>query len=868
MTDAAHTKATATAAKEAEVPEMHRHAVDDAAGSTRDRRGLSSSTTAAAAAAPSSASLLSRCFHRFDLLVLANHLYLLISLGYLSLDSLRLVMSTPGTGAQSASAMMGPEMGAGEETAVPTASRLASDESNNAAAISHLHFVLISDTCMLLLAALFVVDAAMFAFVHARSVYAARAERRAMLRKQEMRLQQQQQQLAVHSPTITSLRIESATPAPASSSSSVGSGKYSGALTSPERQTLLLASLSSKLAASPPNANSSVHVELTPFIARERRGSAQVAAELRSSTSASSARYNLLPLLSLFLSSPSGIAELLNILGGLGYLLSSLIPFLFFLVSEPTERALDRAANVVDNLAMGVFVVDSWLYLALWSSRAKGDSNKRRGRRGAAAAAGSDGEQHEEDQSISGTHSQERQGLIQEDASSSSPPMTPSLSPSPASGRRSSRRLLSSSSGSSASSHRSLCDRRSWDLALASNLFNILAGVFYLASTIFGFVIRVRADAALHEIIRAAADAREAAAAAAAADPSVVPGAAAAAAVASGVLFHAPHSSWQQASLFLFFQSASRSSRRDPLLDSSIVDPLLRSSSAYQSWARSVEAGFHSQQCLALVGDFMYFLCALAMEAAYYSEQDRSRARGKEEEEADTAEEEEETEEEFGAASEAEDAEQHSHARRNEAMRIHLDAPSDSDDPHRSSSGSVPAPAPGPVPQFSPLQLQLLTPLSAISRGSGSQGSSQQGSATPASLFLPSSSPPASAASSATPTSIPSATVAASSNAPFLRHPHPSQPQPQYSPSPNASPQPAMPFPINAVLAEAQQRQPRTMMLHGPASTGASTPLVSSSSHLIAVDARDASFAMSPMSPPNATSTPHSNAGSRSNSRA
>ena len=847
MTDAKHTHDSKVEDTEGQRGEMHRMTVDDPAGSrSHHDRGVRSSSSSAL------------CFRRFDLLVLANHLYLLISLGYLSLDSLRLVMSTPGTGAQSASAMMGPEMGAGgEETAATAAaSRLASarteEGSNDAAATSHLHFVLISDTCMLLLAALFVVDACMFAFVHARAVYAERSGPRLLALKQhqhqsQQQQQQQQQQHAVQ-PTITSLRVESATTSPGSASSSGSAGgssssKYSAALSSPERQTLLLASLSLKLAASsPPNANSSVHVELAPFIAR--RNSAQVAADLFAPEPASR-RYRFFPLLSLFLSSSSGVAELLNILGGLGYLLSSLIPFLFFLVSEPVERSLDRAANVVDNLAMGVFVVDSWLYLALWSSKAK-RSGWRSGRREV-----SDAQQREDEQSLSEQH-QERQGLIaQVDHASASapgsastslstaPPSSSSSTASP-SGRRSTR-LRPSASASSL--HRSLCDRRTWDLALASNFCNILAGVFYLSSTIYGFVIRVKADAELHGLILQAAEARDAAGA----DPSApaVPAAATAA-----WMQHAVHSSWQQASLFLFFQSASRSSRRDPLLDSSIVDPLLRSSPAYHLWARDVEEGFHRQQCLALVGDLMYFLCALAMEAAYYSEQNRSRQRGKQEEH-DEVEEEEETEEELGTASEpATDAEDDELDPRQPPRRssggigIHLDASSDSD--NLRGAGATAAAA----PQFSPLQLQLLTPVSAVS---------SHGSATPASFVLPSTSPPACSPSPMPPSAI-------------LRHPHPHPQalQPQYSPiATTHSPQPAMPFPINAVLAEAQQRQsmPRTTMLHG-ASAGASTPVVSSTSHVIAVDARDASFSLSPMSPPNATSTPHSNAGSRCHSRA
>ena len=65
--------------------------------------------------------------------------------------------------------------------------------------------------------------------------------------------------------------------------------------------------------------------------------------------------------------------------GSLGYLITALIPFLFFVVSRDTERSLDRAANAIDNLAMLLFVADSFLYLRLWMGqppRAKGDDDQ------------------------------------------------------------------------------------------------------------------------------------------------------------------------------------------------------------------------------------------------------------------------------------------------------------------------------------------------------------------------------------------------------------------------------------------------------------------------------------------------------------
>ena len=80
-----------------------------------------------------------------------------------------------------------------------------------------------------------------------------------------------------------------------------------------------------------------------------------------------------------YVSTLSGVTELLSLIGAFLYLLSSLFPLVLdthiFSLQEETEATLDEFGYVIDSLAMTIYVISSLLYLRLYyRDRAVGDA--------------------------------------------------------------------------------------------------------------------------------------------------------------------------------------------------------------------------------------------------------------------------------------------------------------------------------------------------------------------------------------------------------------------------------------------------------------------------------------------------------------
>ena len=80
-----------------------------------------------------------------------------------------------------------------------------------------------------------------------------------------------------------------------------------------------------------------------------------------------------------YVSTLSGVTELLSLSGAFLYLLSSLFPLVLdthiFALEEETEATLDEVGYFIDSLAMTLYVVSSLLYLRLYyRDRAAGDA--------------------------------------------------------------------------------------------------------------------------------------------------------------------------------------------------------------------------------------------------------------------------------------------------------------------------------------------------------------------------------------------------------------------------------------------------------------------------------------------------------------
>ncbi len=557
----------------------------------------------------------SRCFFAmlpsFQLAVIANHLYSVISLGYLLLNGARVLSFEPSSEVV---------------TAAPAADAVVEAPSSDIGAHGdHWRLLLVSDIIMLALAALFVVDAGLFALLHARTIPIEQltgAATPAVTTRESAPKQQSQQQLSQPSPTrriITPIRVRTADASMQDQSVELHSllsrdGIDHSSLrvsATPSPPPLASATGAASVASSPSSSSSS------PSSPSSSSSQPRFRSLLRFFFSLSFFSPRLFRLL--FLSSLSGLAELLNLLGGLGYLWTALIPFAYFLVSEEWERTMDRTANLIETAAMGAFLIDSGVYFILWKRRKI--------------------EEEEEEAAAAATRQNalnDARGTEQDNEENDLPELAEDGSGELLLSRPINIRSSSSGSGASAAvpvtsvsplSFRSLFSPRSphRDAAFWAVVCNMLASCFYLASTLYGFWIRLKIGKEMDQIttttIAAAAMEQQQAAAEVAAR-----GPAAGTIVRNGVLYRSAQllfSSRQDYSSPIPYSTlqAARSGGMLGSVGGGVGMAAAAAAAAFSpSWEREMESALHEQQVVALAGDALYFLCAVWMEMAHYRE--------------------------------------------------------------------------------------------------------------------------------------------------------------------------------------------------------------------------------------------------------